>query len=77
MVGWLKHILSYVQDLLSLMKKLEQLKAQAPSGDPGAMADRLAALQKNADVLTNTTENMLKALNGNSKTTCLCITEKK
>lgn len=53
------------------MKKLELLKAQAPSGGAGgttvASPERLAEMQKNATLLANTTNSMLKALEGTSR----------
>lgn len=55
------------KDLLSLEKQLDRLKEEAPptgSGEAGPIGDRLAKLQQNAGVLANTTENMMKALEG-------------
>lgn len=54
------------------MKQLDLLKAQAPpggaGGNAGAAADRVAELQKKAAVLVNTTDSMLKALEGTTTT---------
>lgn len=51
-------------------KQLDRLKDQAPAGgadgEAGPVGDRLAKLQRDAGVLANTTENMLKALEGNT-----------
>lgn len=53
------------------MKKLELLKAQAPSGGAGgttgASPERVAEMQENAARLANTTNSMLKALEGTSR----------
>lgn len=59
-----------LQELLSLEEQLDRLKTLAPAGgaggDSGPVGDRLAKLQQDAGVLANTTENMLKALEGNA-----------
>lgn len=56
------------QDLLSLEKQLDRLKDEAPAsgsgGEAAQVGDRLAKLQQDAGVLANTTENMMKALEG-------------
>lgn len=56
------------KDLLSLEKQLDRLKDEAPASGSGGVAaplgDRLAKLQKDAGVLANTTDNMMKALEG-------------
>ncbi|KAF7659927.1 hypothetical protein LDENG_00291050 [Lucifuga dentata] len=56
------------QDLKSLEKQLKLLKAAHPDsgrGDgAGSAGERLAKLQENAVALTNTTENIMKALEG-------------
>ncbi|XP_070758572.1 laminin subunit beta-3 [Enoplosus armatus] len=56
------------EDLLSLVKQLDRLKDLAPpsgSGEEaGPVGDRLAKLQQDAGVLANTTDNMMKALEG-------------
>ncbi|KAE8297870.1 Laminin subunit beta-3 [Larimichthys crocea] len=56
------------KDLLSLQKQLDNLKKVIPpsgsGGESGPVGDRLAKLQQDAGVLANTTENMLKALEG-------------
>lgn len=53
---------------MSLQEQLDHLKKVIPhtgaSGDSGPVGDRLAKLQQDAGVLANTTENMLKALEG-------------
>lgn len=56
------------KDLSDLEKQLDTLKAKAaassPDSDTAQLRDRLAKLQQGARALTNTTENMLKALDG-------------
>nr|XP_046236163.1 laminin subunit beta-3-like isoform X2 [Scatophagus argus]XP_046236168.1 laminin subunit beta-3-like isoform X2 [Scatophagus argus] len=56
------------EDLLSLEKELGRLKDKAPSSGSGGEAEpleeRLAKLQRNAGILANTTEDMMKALEG-------------
>ncbi|XP_011611933.1 laminin subunit beta-3 isoform X1 [Takifugu rubripes] len=55
-------------DLLTLEKQLDRLKAQVPpggaGGSTGALADRVAELQKKAGLLANSTGSMFKALEG-------------
>lgn len=55
-------------------KQLDLLKAQAPpgggGGTGGAPAERVAELQKRAALLANTTDGMLKALEGTSRSHC-------
>lgn len=52
-------------------KQLDLLKAQAPpggaGGSAGTSAERVAALQKKAALLANTTGSMLKTLEGTSR----------
>lgn len=61
------------------MKQLDLLKAQASlggaGGTAGALADRVAELQKKAALLANTTDTMLKTLEGTSQTNCYRGTE--
>lgn len=49
-------------------KQLDHLKKKTPGegtgGELGPMGDRLAKLQQDAGVLANSTENMMKALEG-------------
>lgn len=56
------------EDLLSLEKQFDRLKDEAPAtgggGESGDVGDRLAKLQQDAGVLANTTQNMIKALEG-------------
>ncbi|XP_069007880.1 laminin subunit beta-3 [Embiotoca jacksoni] len=55
------------EDLLTLEGKLDLLKdknAMGGGGDPGQVGERLAKLQQDAGALANTTENMMKALEG-------------
>ncbi|XP_075996367.1 laminin subunit beta-3 isoform X2 [Genypterus blacodes] len=53
------------QELLSLEKELERLKAaDAASGNDNAAGKRLVKLQQDAADLTNTTDTMMKALEG-------------
>ncbi|XP_044068544.1 laminin subunit beta-3 isoform X1 [Siniperca chuatsi] len=56
------------EDLLSLEKQLDRLKDEAAAREPGEEAgpvgERLATLQQDAGALANTTENMMKALEG-------------
>lgn len=51
-------------------KQLDRLKHQASAGGAGGevgnTGDRLKKLQQDAGVLANTTENMLKGLEGNT-----------
>lgn len=55
-------------------KQLDRLKAQVPpggaGGSTGALADRVAELQKKAGLLANTTGSMFKALEGKSRSCC-------
>lgn len=55
---------------MSLQKQLDNLKKVIPpsgsGGESGPVGDRLAKLQQDAGGLANTTENMLKALEGNT-----------
>lgn len=57
-----------LQNLQVLEKQLEELKNRAPTGTGGddTMDDRLKKLQQDAGVLANTTENILKSLEGSS-----------
>ncbi|KAM8757559.1 laminin subunit beta-3 isoform 1-T2 [Acanthopagrus schlegelii] len=56
------------EDLKSLLEQLGRLKDLAPSSgsgtEEGPVGDRLAKLQQDAGVLANTTDTMLKALEG-------------
>lgn len=56
------------EDLSDLEKQLERLKDQVPPGGTGGnlgpVGDRLVKLQQDAGVLANTTDDMLKALEG-------------
>ncbi|XP_040014667.1 laminin subunit beta-3-like [Xiphias gladius] len=56
------------EDMLSLEKQLDRLKDQVAAsgavGEAGPVGDRLARLQRDAGALANTTENMMKALEG-------------
>lgn len=58
------------KDLVDLEKQLDLLKDKAPTsgagGEEGSVGKRLAKLQQDAGVLANTTENMLKSLEGNA-----------
>lgn len=51
-------------------KQLNLLKDKAPTsgtgGEEGSVGERLAKLQQNAGALANTTENMLKSLEGSA-----------
>lgn len=58
-----------VQDLQGLEKQLEVLKSQAPTetgGDDTSLDDRLEKLQQDARLLANTTDNILKSLEGSA-----------
>ncbi|KAK7880274.1 hypothetical protein WMY93_030641 [Mugilogobius chulae] len=63
----LSHI-NLFQDMKTLEKDLETLKAKAaankPDGNAADLRDRLAKLQQDAAALTNTTDDMFKALDG-------------
>ncbi|XP_070695736.1 laminin subunit beta-3 [Pempheris klunzingeri] len=55
------------KDLLSLEEQLDRLKDLAPGesgGEAGPVGDRLVKLQQDAGALANTTEHMMKALEG-------------
>ncbi|KAM7402795.1 hypothetical protein PAMP_018006 [Pampus punctatissimus] len=54
------------EDLLSLQKQLDRLKDAADARGSGGeeLGDRLKKLQQDAGVLSNTTENMMRALEG-------------
>ncbi|AWP03505.1 putative laminin subunit beta-3 [Scophthalmus maximus] len=56
------------EDVLSLEKQLDLLKDQAAAsgsgGEAGPVGDRLAKLQQDAGALANTTEDMMKSLEG-------------
>ncbi|XP_042257146.1 laminin subunit beta-3-like [Thunnus maccoyii] len=56
------------EDLLSLQKQLDRLKDKAATsgsgGEAGPVGDRLAKLRQDAGALANTTENMMKSLEG-------------
>ncbi|XP_029358209.1 laminin subunit beta-3 [Echeneis naucrates] len=56
------------EDLVSLKEQLDRLKEKAadsgPSGESGPVGERLAKLQQDAGALGNTTESMMKALEG-------------
>ncbi|XP_078105448.1 laminin subunit beta-3 [Sander vitreus] len=53
------------KDLLSLEKQLELLKEKAAASEgAGPLGDRLVKLQQDAGALANTTDNMMKALEG-------------
>ncbi|KAM9361786.1 laminin subunit beta-3 [Symphorus nematophorus] len=56
------------KDLSELEKLLDRLKDEVPAGgtggDAGPVGDRLAKLQQDAGILANTTDDMLKALEG-------------
>ncbi|XP_034389496.1 laminin subunit beta-3 isoform X1 [Cyclopterus lumpus] len=56
------------KDLLSLEKELDRLKDKAPAsgsgGETGPLGDRVAKLHNDAVALDNTTNNMVKALEG-------------
>ncbi|XP_022601051.1 laminin subunit beta-3 [Seriola dumerili] len=56
------------EDLVSLEEQLDRLKDQAPpsesGGIDGSVGERLAKLQQDAGALGNTTDNMMKALEG-------------
>ncbi|XP_071350563.1 laminin subunit beta-3 [Trachinotus anak] len=56
------------EDLSSLEEQLDRLRDQAaasgPDGEVGPVRERLAKLQEDAGALGNTTDNMLKALEG-------------
>lgn len=55
---------------MNLEKQLDLLKDKAPTsgagGEEGSLGKRLAKLQQDAGVLANTTENMLKSLEGSA-----------
>ncbi|XP_047437735.1 laminin subunit beta-3-like [Mugil cephalus] len=53
-------------DLLTLEKQFENLKGKDPgtSGNAGVVKDRLAKMQKDTGALVNTTDTMMKALEG-------------
>ncbi|XP_068451065.1 laminin subunit beta-3-like [Clinocottus analis] len=56
------------EDLLSLEEKLDNLKKEVPAsgsgGDTGPLGDRVEKLRNDAGALTNTTDDMVKALEG-------------
>lgn len=56
-----------LQDLQDLENQLEVLKDNTPTGtggDDGSLDDRLEKLQQDAGLLANTTDNILKSLEG-------------
>lgn len=55
------------EDLMTLKKQLDQLKEKGvpgAAGEAGPVDDRLAKLQEDAGALVNTTDNMMKSLEG-------------
>ncbi|XP_041836366.1 laminin subunit beta-3 isoform X2 [Melanotaenia boesemani] len=55
------------EDLMTLEKQLDQLKEKGvpgAAGEAGPVEDRLAKLQEDAGALVNTTDNMMKSLEG-------------
>ncbi|XP_037620786.1 laminin subunit beta-3-like isoform X1 [Sebastes umbrosus] len=56
------------KDLTTVEEQLKRLKDEVPAlgdgGDTGTAGERLAKLKENAGILTNTTENMMNALEG-------------
>ncbi|XP_053171447.1 laminin subunit beta-3 [Scomber japonicus] len=60
------------EDLLSLQDQLNKLKdaaaASGSGGESGPVGDRLAKLQQDAGALANTTDGMMKALEGKADT---------
>lgn len=60
-----------------MQKQLDLLKDQAPAsgsgGETGPVGDRLVKLQQDAGALTNTTENMIQAMEGNVWVSSLCL----
>ncbi|XP_023138331.1 laminin subunit beta-3 isoform X1 [Amphiprion ocellaris] len=55
------------EDLLALEKQLDRLEAEGTTGtgvEPGPLGVRLTKLQQDAGALANTTDNMMKALEG-------------
>ncbi|XP_029286569.1 laminin subunit beta-3 [Cottoperca gobio] len=57
------------KEVVSLEEQLDRLKDQAgaPGGESTPLEERLVKLQQDAGALTNTTENMMKSLEGKAK----------